>query len=53
MKYQNSINEQINAIERELALLDAKKKALKARISQLKDMKQSNADGTVSVWPGI
>jgi len=44
LKYQNPINEQIKAVERELAVLDAKKKALEARIRQLKDLKQSIAD---------
>jgi hypothetical protein len=44
LRYQNPINEQIKAVERELAVLDAKKKALKARIRQLKDLKQSIAD---------
>ena len=44
MKHQNPINEQIKAVELELAILDAKREALKDRIRQLKGLKQSIAD---------
>jgi superfamily II DNA or RNA helicase len=44
LKYQNPINEQIKAVERELAILDAKREALQDRIRQLKGFKQSIAD---------
>jgi superfamily II DNA or RNA helicase len=44
LKYQDIINEQIQALESELSTLDAKRKALKERIRQLKCSKQSIAD---------
>ncbi|MGD2271646.1 MAG: DEAD/DEAH box helicase family protein, partial [Desulfobacterales bacterium] len=44
MKDQETINKQIQIAERELAALDAKRAALKNRIRQLNDLKQSIAD---------
>jgi len=44
LKYQNPINEQIKAAERELAELDAKRTALQDRIKQLGGLKHSIAN---------
>ena len=44
MKNQKSIDEQIHSAERELAALDEKRKALQARINQLKGQKQLITD---------
>jgi len=44
LKHQDLINEQIQTLESELSTLDAKRKVLQNRISQLKGSKQSIAD---------
>ena len=44
LKNQKPIDEQIQSAEQELAALDEKRKALQARIKQLKRQKQSIAD---------
>jgi chromosome segregation ATPase len=44
LKNQKQIDAQIQSAEQELAVLDEKRKALKARIEQLKVQKQSIAD---------
>jgi superfamily II DNA or RNA helicase len=51
LKYQNPINEQIKDVEIELAILDAKREALKDRIRQLKGLKQSIADKQLPFSP--
>jgi hypothetical protein len=44
LKHQETINEQIQALENELSALDAKRKALQDRIIKLKSSKQTIAD---------
>jgi len=44
LKNQKQIDAQIQSTEQELAVLDEKRKALQARIEQLKGQKQSVAD---------
>ncbi|CAB1060267.1 hypothetical protein D1BOALGB6SA_5032 [Olavius sp. associated proteobacterium Delta 1] len=43
LKNQKPIDERIKSAEQELAALDEKRKALQARINQLKEQKQSIA----------